>query len=94
MEEQKQTQLEIDLSHEVAQGTYANLTIIAHSTSEFIIDFIRLMPGVTKPEVKSRIILTPDNIWKYEQDNGTIRLASENQQPTGFPIDLEPKGQA
>ena len=80
MEEQKQTQLEIDLSHEVAQGTYANLTIIAHSTSEFIIDFIRLMPGVTKPEVKSRIILTPenakrlmlalqDNIWKYEQDN-------------------------
>mgnify|MGYP000326372174 CR=1 FL=1 len=96
MEEQKQTQLEIDLSHEVAQGTYANLTIIAHSTSEFIIDFIRLMPGVTKPEVKSRIILTPENanIWKYEQDNGTIRLASENQQPTGFPIDLEPKGQA
>ena len=100
MDEQKQTQLEIDLSHEVAQGTYANLTIIAHSTSEFIIDFIRL-----KPEVKSRIILTPenakrlmlalqDNIWKYEQDNGTIRLASENQQPTGFPIDLEPKGQA
>ena len=100
MDEQKQTQLEIDLSHEVAQGTYANLTIIAHSTSEFIIDFIRLMPGV-----KSRIILTPenakrlmlalqDNIWKYEQDNGTIRLASENQQPTGFPIDLEPKGQA
>ena len=58
MDEQKQTQLEIDLSHEVAQGTYANLTIIAHSTSEFIIDFIRLMPGVTKPEVKSRIILT------------------------------------
>ena len=61
MDEQKQTQLEIDLSHEVAQGTYANLTIIAHSTSEFIIDFIRLMPGVTKPEVKSRIILTPEN---------------------------------
>lgn len=43
MDEQKQTQLEIDLSHEVAQGTYANLTIIAHSTSEFIIDFIRLI---------------------------------------------------
>ena len=56
MDEQKQTQLEIDLSHEVAQGTYANLTIIAHSTSEFIIDFIRLMPGVTKPEVKSRMV--------------------------------------
>ena len=84
MEEQKQQQLEIDLSREVAQGTYANLAIIAHSTSEFIVDFVRLMPGVQKPEVKSRIILTPentkrlmlalqDNIRKFEQDNGTIR---------------------
>ena len=103
MEEKKEIQIE--LSAEVAEGIYSNLAIISHAPSEFIIDFIRLMPGVTKPEVKSRIILTPenakrlmlalqDNIWKYEQDNGTIRLASENQQPTGFPIDLEPKGQA
>ncbi len=103
MEEQKQQQLEIDLSREVAQGTYANLAIIAHSTSEFIVDFVRLMPGVQKPEVKSRIILTPentkrlmlalqDNIRKFEQDNGTIRLAGNEQ--TVFPIGLEPKGQA
>lgn len=102
MEEQKQQQLEIDLSREVAQGTYANLAIIAHSTSEFIVDFVRLMPGVQKPEVKSRIILTPentkrlmlalqDNIRKFEQDNGTIRLAGN--EPV-FPIGLEPKGQA
>ena len=77
MDEQKQTQLEIDLSHEVAQGTYANLTIIAHSTSEFIIDFIRLMPGVTKPEVKSRIILTPENAKRLMlalQDNILNRI--------------------
>jgi hypothetical protein len=103
MEEQKQQQLEIDLSREVAQGTYANLAIIAHSTSEFIVDFVRLMPGVQKPEVKSRIILTPentkrlmlalqDNIRKFEQDNGTIRLAGNEQ--VVFPIGLEPKGQA
>ncbi len=103
MEEQKQQQLEIDLSREVAQGTYANLAIIAHSTSEFIVDFMRLMPGVQKPEVKSRIILTPentkrlmlalqDNIRKFEQDNGTIRLAGNEQ--AVFPIGLEPKGQA
>lgn len=103
MEEQKQQQLEIDLSREVAQGTYANLAIIAHSTSEFIVDFVRLMPGVQKPEVKSRIILTPentkrlmlalqDNIRKFEQDNGTIRLAGSEQ--AVFPIGLEPKGQA
>lgn len=102
MEEQKQQQLEIDLSREVAQGTYANLAIIAHSTSEFIVDFVRLMPGVQKPEVKSRIILTPentkrlmlalqDNIRKFEQDNGIIRLAGNEPE---FPIGLEPKGQA
>lgn len=102
MEEKKQQQLEIDLSREVAQGTYANLAIIAHSTSEFIVDFVRLMPGVQKPEVKSRIILTPentkrlmlalqDNIRKFEQDNGTIRLSGN--EPV-FPIGLEPKGQA
>lgn len=106
MDEQKQNQLEIDLSHDVAQGTYANLAIIAHSTSEFIIDFVRLMPGVPKPEVKSRIILTPentkrlmlalqDNIRKFEQDNGVIRLSQEG--PTAapmFPIDLDHRGQA
>lgn len=60
MDEQKHQQLEIDLSREVAQGTYANLAIVAHSSSEFIVDFVRLMPGVPKPEVKSRIIMTPE----------------------------------
>ena len=57
--EEKQ-QLDIELNHEVAQGTYANLAIISHSTSEFIVDFVRIMPGIPKAEVKSRIILTPD----------------------------------
>ncbi len=106
MDEQKQNQLEIDLSHEVAQGIYANLAIIAHSTSEFIVDFVRLMPGVLKPEVKSRIIMTPentkrlmlalqDNIRKFEQDNGVIHIpqVGANAAPM-FPMDLEPKGQA
>ena len=89
MEEQNQ-QLEIDLSAEIAQGTYANLSLIAHSSSEFIIDFVRLMPGIPKPEVKSRIIMTPenakrlmlalqDNIRKYEADNGTIILGQHEQ---------------
>lgn len=57
--EEKQ-QLDIELNHEVAQGTYANLAIISHSTSEFIVDFVRIMPGIPKAEVKSRIILTPN----------------------------------
>lgn len=99
--EEKGQQLEIDLNHDIAQGTYANLAIISHSTSEFILDFIRVMPGVPKAEVKSRIILTPehakrlmlalqDNIRKFEQNNGPIRIAAG----PAFPIDIEPKGQA
>ncbi|MGL5683624.1 MAG: DUF3467 domain-containing protein [Marinifilaceae bacterium] len=104
MEEKKQ--LDIELSHEVAQGTYSNLAIISHSTSEFIVDFIRIMPGVPKGEVKSRIILTPenakrlmyalqDNVHKFEQDNGTIKIA-EAEEVSGpvFPLGLNTKGQA
>ncbi len=102
--EEKQ-QLDIELNHEVAQGTYANLAIISHSTSEFIVDFVRIMPGVPKAEVKSRIILTPehakrlmlalqDNIRKFEQSNGTIRMPEGGPAGQMFPIDIEPKGQA
>ena len=76
----KQNQIQIELSEDVAQGTYANLAVIAHSTSEFIIDFIRIVPGITKAKVQNRIILSPDNakrlslalqdnIRKYEEMN-------------------------
>ncbi|MDR3251341.1 MAG: DUF3467 domain-containing protein [Tannerella sp.] len=58
---QKQNEIQVELSDEIAQGTYANLAIIAHSSAEFIIDFIRIVPGAQKAKVKSRIILTPDN---------------------------------
>ncbi|WP_270488354.1 DUF3467 domain-containing protein [Butyricimonas synergistica] len=105
MEEKKQ-QLDIELSHEVAQGTYANLAIISHSTSEFIVDFIRIMPGVPKADVESRIILTPehakrlmlalqDNIRKFEMNNGKINLP-EGGAPGApmFPLDMGPQGQA
>lgn len=77
-------QLNIELSEEVAQGIYSNLAVISHSSSEFIMDFIRLMPGVPKAKVQSRIILTPehakrllsalqDNIAKYESQFGPIK---------------------
>ena len=70
-------QLQIELKEDVAQGTYANLAIITHSTSEFILDFVRVMPGLPKANVQSRIVLTPehakrllfalqDNVKKYE----------------------------
>ena len=77
-------QINIELSEEVAEGTYSNLAIITHSNSEFIVDFVRVMPGVPKARVKSRIVLTPqhakrlmkalgENIQKFEAANGTIR---------------------
>ncbi len=79
-----QGQISIELNEEIAQGTYSNLAVITHSASEFVIDFIRIMPGIPKAQVKSRIILTPehakrlvaalqDNISKYEAVHGTIK---------------------
>lgn len=65
-------EIQIELSEEIAQGTYANLAIISHSSSEFIIDFVRMVPGVPKAKVKSRVILTPDNakrLWDALADN-------------------------
>lgn len=77
MEENKPTnnEIQIELSDEVAQGTYANLAIISHSASEFILDFIRVVPGAPKAKVQSRIILTPDNAQRLLfalQDNLSI----------------------
>lgn len=81
-------QINIELSEEIAEGVYANLAMIAHSSSEFVIDFIRLMPGVPKAKVKSRIVITPehakrllialeDNVNKYEATFGEIKQAEE-----------------
>jgi len=81
-------QIDIELSEEMAEGVYANLAMIAHSNSEFVIDFIRLMPGVPKAKVKSRVVVTPehakrlltalrDNIKKYEEAFGPIKQTEE-----------------
>lgn len=96
-EKQKQLkgQLNIELSEEIAQGIYSNLAVITHSNSEFVIDFVRIMPGIKKANVKSRIILTPehakrllialqDNLNKYESTHGPINIkggGSEGQIP-------------
>ena len=67
-----QNQIQIELSDEIAQGVYANLAVIAHSASDFIFDFILIVPGATKAKVKSRVILSPDNAKKLSyalQDN-------------------------
>lgn len=61
MSDNKQNQINIELSDETAEGIYSNLAIITHSNAEFIIDFVKMMPGVPKAKVKSRIILTPQH---------------------------------
>ncbi|MEI6019650.1 MAG: DUF3467 domain-containing protein [Bacteroidota bacterium] len=84
MEDTQQPHLDIELSEEIAEGIYSNLAIITHSQSEFVLDFIKIMPGVPKARVKSRILLTPqhakrlvkalaENIAKFEQTNGKIK---------------------
>jgi hypothetical protein len=83
-------QINIELTEEQAEGIYSNLAMIAHSNSEFVLDFIRVMPGVPKAKVKSRIIMTPehavrfvqalsDNIARYEQAFGGIKQPDGNQ---------------
>jgi hypothetical protein len=98
-----QNQINIELTEEIAEGVYSNLAMIAHSNSEFVIDFIRLMPGVPKAKVKSRIIITPehakrllsalkDNVKKYEEVFGTIK---QNEDVPKFPMNFGgPVGEA
>ena len=60
-QQNNENQLNIELSAEIAEGIYSNLAIISHSSSEFVVDFVRIMPGTPKANVKSRIILTPEH---------------------------------
>ncbi|NNE27726.1 MAG: DUF3467 domain-containing protein [Saprospiraceae bacterium] len=102
-EEKKKNQMNIELPEDVADGTYANLAIISHSQSEFVVDFIRMVPNVPKAKVKSRVILTPqhakrllkalnDNIGKFEKQFGPI--GEHVQQPGMPPINFTPTAQA
>jgi len=99
--QKKDGQINIELDQEIAEGTYSNLEIINHSMSEFIVDFINIMPGVPKAKVKSRIILTPqhakrlakalaDNVRKFEQAQGEIK---DSEKPP-IPMNFGPTGQA
>lgn len=105
MEDNKQNkpnQLSIELPEDIAEGTYSNLAIISHSHSEFVLDFVRMLPQVPKAKVKSRIILTPahakrlmkalnDNLAKYEAQHGPI---SETDAMPFPPMNFSPKAQA
>ena len=95
---QPQNQISLELKPEIAKGTYSNLAIISHSHSEFVIDFATALPGITKPEIGSRIIMTPehakrlmnalvDNIGRYEAQFGPIDLGG-NAPKTGGTFNL------
>jgi hypothetical protein len=93
-EEQEDNQFNVELPEAVAEGIYSNLAIITHSNTEFVLDFIQVMPGVPRARVKSRVLLTPqhakrlmkaltDNISKFEGQHGKIEEGSSME---GFPI--------
>lgn len=102
----KQNQINIELPEELADGVYANLAIISHSHSEFVLDFIRMLPNVPKAKVKSRLIITPehakrflgalaDNVKKYEAQHGTIEVKKGGSNGNNFPpMNFTPTAQA
>jgi len=101
MDNNQQPQMNIELDEQTAEGIYSNLAIINHSNSEFVVDFVTIMPGVPKAKVKSRIILTPqhakrflkalnENIHRFEAQHGKIE-EGDNQ---AIPLNFGPTGQA
>lgn len=101
-----QNQLNIELPEDIAEGVYSNLAIIAHSNSEFVVDFVRIVPNAPKAKVKSRVILTPqhakrlltalaDNVQKYEKQFGPIGDNNQgNSGPQFPPMSFTPTAQA
>ncbi|WP_315578760.1 DUF3467 domain-containing protein [Hoylesella oralis] len=87
---ENQQGFQIELNPDVAQGEYANLALITHSSSDFVLDFVRILPGVQKPQVRSRIIMAPEhakrllaalqeNVYKYEQMFGKINIPNQQE---------------
>lgn len=94
-QKQPENQLNIEITEEIAEGSYANLAIITHSHAEFVLDFVNVMPGTPKSKVKNRIIMTPfhakrfmkaliDNVKKFEAANGTIQDMDSVEIPFTF----------
>lgn len=101
MSEERKQNIDIEINDQVAEGIYSNLAVINHSPTEFVVDFVQMMPGVPKARVKSRIILTPqhakrlvhalaENVRRYESQFGEVK----DQQPTAMPFNFGPPGEA
>ena len=102
--EKQEGQFQLELPQNVAQGEYANFALITHSRSEFIADFARVLPGLPKAVINSRVILAPehakrllaalnDNITRYEKEFGKIELPQQGGARTVAPFGT-PKGEA
>ena len=105
-DQKKQNQIKIELDDNVGQGEYANFAVVTHSPAEFVMDYIRVLPGMTKSKVKSRIIMAPmhaktlmmamqDNIKKYEDKFGEIKITKSTSLcprdcDTSHPLYLSP----
>ncbi|MGB3547410.1 MAG: DUF3467 domain-containing protein [Saprospiraceae bacterium] len=103
----QQQQVQFEMTEEIAEGIYSNLAVIAHSNSEFVIDFVRLLPNTPKAKVKARIVLTPqhakrlvralhENVQKYEAQFGSIKEpdGNNNNGPQFPPMSFTPTAQA
>jgi len=95
MDNNKENKINIELTEEKASGVYSNLAIITHSTTEFVCDFVQMMPGMPKAKVQSRVIMTPENakrllralqenIQKYEANIGAIKEDGRGLPPINF----------
>lgn len=102
MSEEKKQNIDIEINDQVAEGIYSNLAVINHSPTEFVVDFVQMMPGVPKAKVKSRIVLTPqhakrlvnalaENVRRYEAQFGEVK---DHQQSTAMPFNFGPPGEA
>ena len=96
-QENNENQLNIELSEEIAEGSFSNFVIISHSPDEFVFDFIRVLPGLPKAKVKSRVFMNPqnakrllyalnENVQKYEQSFGEITFSNADQQTAPAPM--------
>jgi hypothetical protein len=94
-DQQPEQQLNIELSEDMADGSYSNLVVITHSFAEFVFDFVNVMPNVPKAKVKSRVIMTPqhakrmmralvENIKRFEAQNGVIKEQEAVNMPFNF----------
>ena len=99
-----QQTVNIEIGDKEWEGIYSNFVIITHSNAEFIIDFARMLPGMKKAKIFSRILMTPqsakallstleNNVTKYEKEHGKIPLAPSDLNKSSIGFQSTPQGE-